>query len=258
MVFYLPSCDRGHLAGMFSRQRCDGVSALLGLLALAPAHGMLLPLPRVAARQAVTASSASSAAQCFRRAQRCGGVWCQVFPGDFAQQSDQEEDEAGDAARAVLRARRAIGGALPPDERPSQEWSEGVLDGAAPVSRAGPVAWPGCLHGPSGGYAADWPRLAGARGGLRLAPAPRAAFGESAGQSCVPHPFELAEGLGRVSRVSRSYMVAVIGGSLAPASGYLPPWYPHSSRCAPSSGERPTPTPDPTPGPKPDYRALTI
>ena len=111
------------------------LAALLGLLALAPAHGMLSPsLPRLATRHAVTASSASaaspSAQRCIRRGQRCGAARCQVFPSDFARQSDQEEDEAGDAARAVLRARRAVGGTVPPDERPSQEWSEGVLDGS--------------------------------------------------------------------------------------------------------------------------------
>ena len=55
---------------------------------------------------------------------------CQIFPGDFAQQSELEADEAGDAARAVLRARRAVGAAVPPGERPSQEWCEGVLDGS--------------------------------------------------------------------------------------------------------------------------------
>ena len=128
---YPLSSSRGHLAAMFST-----------LAMLAP-HGMLLSLPRVAARQAVAASATSAAAQCCtRRAHRCGGVRCQIFPGDFARQSDQEEDEAGDAARAVLRARRAVGGAVPPDEGPSQEWSEGVLDGAAPVSKIpGPVGW---------------------------------------------------------------------------------------------------------------------
>lgn len=113
------------------------LAALLGLLALAPAHGMLSPSlsqPRLATRHAVTASSASaaspSAERCIRRGQRCGAARCQVFPSDFARQSDQEEDEAGDAARAVLRARRAVGGTVPPDERPSQAWSEGVLDGS--------------------------------------------------------------------------------------------------------------------------------
>ena len=100
---------------------------------LAPRTAMLaLSLPRVAARHALTTSSASSTLQCRRRAppQRCGGVRCQIFPGDFAQQSELEADEAGDAARAVLRARRAVGAAVPPGERPSQEWCEGVLDGS--------------------------------------------------------------------------------------------------------------------------------
>ena len=93
---------------------------------------LALWLPRVAARHALTTSSAYSTLQCRRRAppQRCGGVRCQIFPGDFAQQSELEADEAGDAARAVLRARRAVGAAVPPGERPSQEWSEGVLDGS--------------------------------------------------------------------------------------------------------------------------------
>ena len=95
-------------------------------------HMLALSLPRVAARHALTTSSAYSSLQCRRRAppQRCGGVRCQIFPGDFAQQSELEADEAGDAARAVLRARRAVGVAIPPGERPSQEWSEGVLDGS--------------------------------------------------------------------------------------------------------------------------------
>ena len=86
--------------------------------------------PRVAVRHALTASSASPALRCRPRAppQRCGGVRCQIFPSDFAQQSELEADEAGDAARAVLRARRAVGAAVPPGERPSQEWCEGVLD----------------------------------------------------------------------------------------------------------------------------------
>ena len=43
---------------------------------------------------------------------------------------DRRELADVDAARAVLRARRAVGGTVPPDERPSQEWSEGVLDGS--------------------------------------------------------------------------------------------------------------------------------
>ena len=95
-------------------------------------HMLALSLPRVAARHALTTSSAYSSLQCRRRAppQRCGGVRCQIFPGDFAQQSELEADEAGDAARAVLRARRAVGAAVPPGERPSQEWCEGVLDGS--------------------------------------------------------------------------------------------------------------------------------
>ena len=93
---------------------------------------LALSLPRVAARHALTTSSAYSTLQCRRRAppQRCGGVRCQIFPSDFAQQSELEADEAGDAARAVLRARRAVGAAVPPGERPSQEWCEGVLDGS--------------------------------------------------------------------------------------------------------------------------------
>ena len=93
---------------------------------------LALSLPRVAARHVLTTSSAYYSLQCRRRAppQRCGGVRCQIFPGDFAQQSELEADEAGDAARAVLRARRAVGAAVPPGERPSQEWCEGVLDGS--------------------------------------------------------------------------------------------------------------------------------
>ena len=93
---------------------------------------LALLLPRVAARHALTTYFAYSSLQCRRRAppQRCGGVRCQIFPGDFAQQSELEADEAGDAARAVLRARRAVGAAVPPGERPSQEWCEGVLDGS--------------------------------------------------------------------------------------------------------------------------------
>jgi hypothetical protein len=107
------------------------VDALRAVLARAR-HMLALSLPRVAARHALTTSSAYSSLQCRRRAppQRCGGVRCQIFPGDFAQQSELEADEAGDAARAVLRARRAVGAAVPPGERPSQEWCEGVLDGS--------------------------------------------------------------------------------------------------------------------------------
>lgn len=108
--------------GMASTSRprappCHAFTNLLALLALVPAHGML-SLPRVAARQAASQ---------WRRG-RCD-VRSQVFPGDFAQQSEREADESGDAARAVLRARRAIG-TLSPDDGPSQEWSEGVLDGS--------------------------------------------------------------------------------------------------------------------------------
>jgi hypothetical protein len=104
-------------------------------------------------------------------------VRCQIFPGDFARQSDQEEDEAGDAARAVLRARRAVGGAVPPDEGPSQEWSEGVLDGAAPVSKI-----PGLRSMDGLGAGADWPRLSGAWGRLGRGVALREASGKPAGR----------------------------------------------------------------------------
>ena len=100
---------------------CDSRTALLALLMLSTTHAMLSPA-RVVAWQGCPRWR-----RCGLRPQRCSSVRSQIFPGDFTQKSEREADEAGDAARAVLRAMRAIG-SLPPDTGPSQEWAEGALD----------------------------------------------------------------------------------------------------------------------------------